>query len=53
MTVYEQILKGVEHAEFSVRIAGSNAEKLVKNICKQVPEDRLGYNTMEDIRNHR
>ncbi|XP_044757837.1 cGMP-dependent protein kinase, isozyme 1-like [Coccinella septempunctata] len=50
---YEQIMDGIDSIDFSYLIVGRPAEDLIKKLCRQEPTERIGYRTIEDIREHR
>ncbi|CAK8686339.1 unnamed protein product [Clavelina lepadiformis] len=54
MTVYENILGGIDGVKFSKRV-GKSAEVLVRALCRLEPRDRLGYQKggVNDIRKQR
>lgn len=54
MKIYQQILGGIEVVKMSAKIP-KPAQNLIKNLCKQMPAERLGYQKrgIMDIKRHR
>ncbi|XP_037911380.1 cGMP-dependent protein kinase 1 isoform X2 [Hermetia illucens] len=53
MKIYQQILGGIEVVKMSAKIP-KPAQNLIKNLCKQMPAERLGYQKrgIMDIKRH-
>lgn len=54
MAIYEGILRGIHSVQFPYKIS-RKAESLIKQLCRQDPSERIGYQKsgVNDIRKHR
>jgi cGMP-dependent protein kinase len=54
LAIYEGILRGIHSIQFPYKIS-RKAESLIKALCRQDPQERIGYqkNGYDDIKKHR